>query len=1087
MSDTTTRTVAVLFAAVVTLSAVVVPLGFAEPASAAASSVSSASATDVVVGTTGAEQDISFDVTVVNNSSDTLTVETSALASAAGASVTGASVSPTAATDFSASASPSGNDVEVTVQDAGGNSGDVTGSLTVSVTYDTSSASTTGAQTITIRNGTRDFTTVSGAVVDPVAAAGSAPDITASGGQTQTVSGVTVNTGGNPNGAAYLNVTALQNAGGSLTGPPKASVSSGSSNGKPSVNSGVVTVPVTDDGDGPVTVDVDLPVDAGSVSPGTSLTYNIGGSVGSSPDQSPSGSPSTSFTVTQQSGVTRAGPGGSGDFDTSNGEGVVYDGARVFRGEDDIEFGGSLSSSLVGVSGDAAGRVLSPPLSSEERAGRYTNDGDSGSPGVIVDRPRIQTFEIRNQNGADVSDGTVAQPQATLDVFVEYNYYEAENVELVVEGPSGLEVTNAVADASEVSSSDGTARVGLDLRDSEAGRYNVTVQGSDSLTFDDATDTRFVEISAQDNVGVEIEDDPVSQGENTRFDVVGGAAGDFHLLRIDAGDLRDDVSPSQAATVFRSAGDTREVGYVNGSGGYVRELDARASDDVDAAYAVVEVDDDGSGAGSIDTQFLGDTDVAVTVSDPLATSGGTFTRPPTPAGTGELDANEAEFEVREGELRLASPGDRYVVGATVTVAGNATGGTDDVAIYARNRDDYELVFVDGDRSVPVDVDGEFEVEGVALSRDDGPGNGLLSLPGSYRIGVIDAAGADVDGDGDPDDRLTTNEFTSGTSDQRSIRVVGQSLSVSFPSVVDGQITTQDGSVDVNGTAPGSGSVLFFAVGERGEITTQEIDVDEEGARIDEEDIPVSGLSEGDVTLYVVSAGRDGRVGDGNLPGSTGTTIDGLEDYLVDELEPQGLTASQTNDLIRSQTVNDTASDDLAHTETVQLTDAQTQVTDVYPQDSAATGLNPVAVGDVMVVEGTTNLQPEDNVITVELRDGDVSVGLVSTDLWGQSGSWVVEIDTAGAAIGTYDLIVEDGSNTRRETVELVETVDTPTPTPTEQDTPTPTPTPTATPTPTPTATPTPTPTPTSGGGPGFGAAVALVALLAAALLATRRA
>jgi PGF-CTERM protein len=31
-----------------------------------------------------------------------------------------------------------------------------------------------------------------------------------------------------------------------------------------------------------------------------------------------------------------------------------------------------------------------------------------------------------------------------------------------------------------------------------------------------------------------------------------------------------------------------------------------------------------------------------------------------------------------------------------------------------------------------------------------------------------------------------------------------------------------------------------------------------------------------------------------------------------------------------------------------------------------------------------------------------------------------------------------------------------------------------------------TPTPTEGGGPGFGAVVALVALLAAALLATRR-
>ncbi|ESS06420.1 MAG: PGF-CTERM archaeal protein-sorting signal [uncultured archaeon A07HB70] len=140
----------------------------------------------------------------------------------------------------------------------------------------------------------------------------------------------------------------------------------------------------------------------------------------------------------------------------------------------------------------------------------------------------------------------------------------------------------------------------------------------------------------------------------------------------------------------------------------------------------------------------------------------------------------------------------------------------------------------------------------------------------------------------------------------------------------------------------------------------------------------------------------------------------------------------------------------------------------------------------MIVEGETNLQPDDNVITVELRNEDRSVDLVSTDLWGQSGSWLVELDTDDAAIGTYDLVVEDGTNTRREQVELVETLDTPTPTPTERDTPTPTSTPTASPTPTPTATPTASPTPTAGGGPGFGAVVALVALLAAALLATRR-
>jgi len=1100
MSDTTTRTVAVLLAAVTVLSVVVVPLGFASPASAAVTGFSDAAASNLVVEQNSAKQSLSVNVTVANDSSDTVTVDTGAVG-----------VDPSAvdsftiadqSSDFSATnqgLDGSGNLV-VDVADGGAVNGSSYGVIEATLTYDTTGVSTGDATLSVSSSGGSASTTASADRVEPATGPSSVDDLTSSSGQSQTISGIALRTGGNTAGTVYVNLGELENAGGSVGGVD-ASLAGGTASlgdvGTQTVDGSTVAyAEVTGTGDGTavttniVTVDITLrDVDASAISPGTSLTYSVDGTVGSVDSSfSPSGSPSATFSVDQQSGVTRAGPGGTGEFDTSNGEGVVYDGARVFRGEDDIEFGGSLTTTLSGVSGDAEGQILEPPISSEQTTGRYTTDGQSGSPGVVVDQPRIQDFEIQNQNGADVSNGTVAQSRANLEIAVDYNYYEAENIDVEVDGPDGLEVTGETAAAEEVSSSDGSATVGLDLRDSDAGRYTVTVQGSDSLTFDGARDTRYVEVSAQDDVTVEVEDDPVTQGANTRIDVVGGAAGDFHLLRIDAGDLRDDVSPSQAVTTFRTVGDTVEAGYVDGDGDYVRGSNADSDDTVDEVYAVVEIDDDGSGTGSIDTQFLDDTSVTILVSDALSTSGGTFARPPAPAGDGDLDADEVEFDVEEGEIGLTSPGDRYVVGASVTVAGNATAGTDDVAIYARDGGDYELVFVDGDRSVPVDANGEFEVEGVSLSRDDGPGNELLSLPGTYRIGVIDAAGADLDGDGEPDDRLETSEFTSGTSDQRSLRVVEQSLSVSFPSVVDGEITTEDSAVDVNGTAPGSESVLFFAVGERGEIATQEISVDEDDTSIDEEDVTISGVSEGDVTLYVLSAGRDGQIGDGDLPGSNDATVDGFEDYLVGDVESRSLTASQTNSLIRSETVDDTASDDLMYSEEVQLTDAQTQVTDVYPQDSAATGINPVAVGDVMVVEGTTNLQPDDNVITVELRDEDVSVDLVSTDLWGQSGNWVVEIDTSGAAVGTYDLVVEDGSNTRREEVELVETLDTPTPTPTEEDTPTPTPTPTESPTPTPTDSPTPTatPTPTSGGGPGFGAVVALVALLAAALLATRR-
>jgi major cell surface glycoprotein (TIGR04216 family) len=631
----------------------------------------------------------------------------------------------------------------------------------------------------------------------------------------------------------------------------------------------------------------------------------------------------------------------------------------------------------------------------------------------------------------------------------------------------------------------------MDFRNVDAGTYNVTVQGSDALTADegleDATRATTIEVSSQEDVSVDLENDTITQGANVNFEIIGGAAGDYHLVQIDAGDLRGDVSPATAATVFRPVGDVEEQGVVDGDA-YVRESNVNASTDVDAVYAIVEIADDGRGLGSIDTSALGDTSVSITVSDSLATAGGSYARPPTAAGGGELEADDTDFDVEEGEVTLDRPGNRYVVGEAVTVNGTAPTGIDSVAIYARQGDDYELVELDGDRTVFVDADGTFEAAEVRLTEGDGGGNEILGLPGSYRIGVIAAGDADLDDDGQVDDTLTTQEFTQGTSEQQSIRVTGQSLSATFPSLVRGQIAEEDGTVDVNGTAAGADEVVFIAVGERGSVVSETLDVEEDGT-IDAEGVSVAGVTEGDVTLYVYSTGRDGRVGDGDLPGSYQATTDGLQSWLTGSLDEQSLTGDQVRSAIRAETTGATASDDLVESEEVRLTNAQTRITDVYPSDSAATGINPVAAGDTMIVEGETNLQPEDNVITIELGDQETTVELTSTELWGQDGVWVVEIDTDDAAVGTYTLSAEDGSNTDTVDVEIVEELSTPTPTPTEE-TPTPSPTPTDTPTPSPTPTdsPTPTasPTPTSGGGPGFGAVVAIVALLAAALVAIRR-
>jgi hypothetical protein len=158
----------------------------------------------------------------------------------------------------------------------------------------------------------------------------------------------------------------------------------------------------------------------------------------------------------------------------------------------------------------------------------------------------------------------------------------------------------------------------------------------------------------------------------------------------------------------------------------------------------------------------------------------------------------------------------------------------------------------------------------------------------------------------------------------------------------------------------------------------------------------------------------------------------------------------------------------------------TEIRHVPPAGSDAEGVNPVPLGDPMVVEGVTILQPAENAITVDLYDDGDLVASSATDEWGRDGVWRVELDTTRLSTGTYRLVADDGVEVDGVTVRIVPAA-TATPTETPATASTPTPTPTATPTATagpstPAATAASTPSTTDGDGSGFGPAVALVAL-----------
>ncbi|WP_424008919.1 HVO_2072 family ArtA-dependent S-layer glycoprotein [Haloferax denitrificans] len=779
-----------------------------------------------------------------------------------------------------------------------------------------------------------------------------------------------------------------------------------------------------------------------------------------------------------------------GNLDVANGETsnkTIESGDRVFLGEE-INTSAGLAADeplLTGVSGNAEGISLdftSPiPQSAEDQPlGTYAVDGNRSNANVTLLAPRITDSEILTGQSGDVTGSAISSNDAgNLYVNANYNFETAETVEVTVEDASGTDITNEVlnntagndeyiADGSIDGTSVGDGGVALDLSDQDAGEYTITIEGADDLDFGEASQTLTLTISSQDDLGLELDSETVTQGTNVQYTVTNGIDGNSHVVAIDASDVR---SGTDAEDVFRNIGDTDSVGFANDSQTGV------TLENASIAYAVVTIDG-ASAVGGLETQYLddGDLDIEVYETDSPVTA------------VGSDSVNDITLTIEEGGVSLTSPTGQYVVGSTVDINGTATS-SDNVAIYVRDDGDWQLLTPDGDDTISVDSDDTFEDEDITLSADSsGDGGDTLSLTGTYRIGVIDASDADTDGDGSVDDDLSTSDFTSGVSSSNSIRVVDQGLSGQF-TTINGQVAPVDsGTVDINGTATGSNTVLVIFVDERGNVATEEVDVENDGT-FDEEDIEVggTGLRQGQITAHILSIGRDGAFGDGSINGNT-ATFDALVTY-VEGLDNSN--GEQINELIASETVDETASDDLIVTETFRLAESSTSIDSIYPETAEAAGINPVATGETMVIAGSTNLKPDDSTVSIEVTSEDgTSVALEDTDEWGNDGQWMVEVDTTDFETGTYTVEADDGDNTDTVNVEVVSeredttTTSEPTETTTTTSEPTETTT-TAEPTET-TEEPTEETTTTSSNTPGFGIAVALVALVGAALLALRR-
>jgi major cell surface glycoprotein (TIGR04216 family) len=310
----------------------------------------------------------------------------------------------------------------------------------------------------------------------------------------------------------------------------------------------------------------------------------------------------------------------------------------------------------------------------------------------------------------DVAGATLLQSNEDAVVSVDYNFAGADDVQLTVEEAGGLDVTNEIVDSTNpITDTTGSVTFDLDPQDVSTGTYTFTVEGADDLDFGDATQSTTVTIADDESASIALGSTSVIQGEDVTFTVTGVQEGSEVTVAVEQSDMVDSTS-----NPFRDVGDT----------------DSRNDDSTN--YTATLTIDDGEAVGAIDTQALDTTDVTIEVYPGSSVSGD--------------EDDSVDLEVTSGEVTLDSPTGTYVIGSKVDISGTATEGVDDVVVFAREGGDWELVTVNGGAGIEVDPDGTFSESDVTLSGTS-DGNQLLSIPGSYRIGVVDRAGVDDNDDG----------------------------------------------------------------------------------------------------------------------------------------------------------------------------------------------------------------------------------------------------------------------------------------------------------------------------------------------------
>jgi len=713
-------------------------------------------------------------------------------------------------------------------------------------------------------------------------------------------------------------------------------------------------------------------------------------------------------------------PRGNWDTTTSTGEITLDDESyySVFQGERDIQgWRNADGDDVTGTSLTRQGRSGSLNLESsvdrDQPIGRYESpDGDLTA---TVRRPRVD-LELFNTNGVRVSSGASVSRDSRVLVRADWNYVEAEDLQIEVREPDGSEVTRAAlsddpSDAqadllpsgfSEAFLSRETQGVGstgystaywlVDADELSSGTSEVRVEGVEDLDFDVARSTVRLRVGSETRPSLTLGTSEPSQGERVRFRIGGGDTGQYYAVGIERGDLRDGADPE---AVFRLVGETIRAGATE-----------------EYAYGVVRVSDTGEALGQFESRGLRTGSRSIRVFEPAGSADEAVDR----LRDGD-EVDRRRFNVEEGRLTIRIEGGAYATGSSVDVSGTASPGVEDIAVYVRDSGDWQLLPLNGRDTTPVRSDGTWRARNVVLSEEE-PGGRIFRFPGNYRIAVVDS---DVLGTSPPRSispsdfgRLRTSLSTVGTTPPTFVANFG---------TFGGEVAEGD-RVSFTGTSTGSSEMVVAFVGNRDVRAT--VVRNTRGSFVDRQ-ISLEGMSRGEVTAFALAPGRDGEFGDGSATDSDGREVsvsepEDLRDY-IRSFDRDGRTRAQKVDRIRDATIERAGSDDLFRTTNFRITDPRTTVRDIVPGGQPdLTGVMPIEQGETVFVRGTTNRNPEDAVIDVEITEGPDSGAFDPRIVrsWRGDGLWSASFGTTGVSTGTYTVEVDDGDSTDTKSFTVVE-------------------------------------------------------------------